>query len=151
MIDILLTSAVLVLLAVAIFPQNKPDDGTFFLKKEYTSWLMGLCAIVVVMVHFSEPYQNPLQDLIGSFAFVAVMFFFLISAFGMQYSVERKPDYLRHFWRKDWYRWSLPVSLSIFSDSPITHSRGDKPNGWNSCISTAMYWCFSNIACCSSW
>ncbi len=84
MIDILLTSAVLLLLAAAIFPQNKPDDGTFFLKKEYTSWLMGLCAIVVVMVHFSEPYQNPLQDLIGSFAFVAVMFFFLISAYGMQ-------------------------------------------------------------------
>ena len=125
MIDILLTSAVLLLLAAAIFPQNKPDDGTFFLKKEYTSWLMGLCAIVVIMVHFSEPYQNPLQDLIGSFAFVAVMFFFLISAYGMQYSVEHKPDYLKHFWRNRLVSLVTPcIIINIFRFAYYSLTRG---------------------------
>ncbi len=74
-------------------------DNAQFMSKNETDTLKGLCAMVVVMVHFPAGYQNTLQDAIGSFAYVAVTFFFLFSAYGMQWSLSNKPDYLKHFWR----------------------------------------------------
>lgn len=64
-----------------------------------THVLKGLCAIIVVLVHFPENFQNPLQDAAGSFAYVAVTFFFFVSAYGMEYSFDHRQDYLKHFWR----------------------------------------------------
>lgn len=49
-------------------------------------------------MHVPAEYRNPLQDAIGSFAYVCVTLFFLISAYGMMLSGERKDDYLKHFW-----------------------------------------------------
>ena len=68
-----------------------------FLSKEYTDVLKGLCCIVVVYVHVKN--GNPLQDAIGSFAYVCVTLFFLFSSYGMLLSVEKKKEYLAHFWR----------------------------------------------------
>ena len=100
MLDILLTSAIpLLLLFTALWGSKKDSSGTYFFSKEYTRTLKGLCAIVVMMVHIPEEFGNPLQDVIGSFAFVAVTCFFLISAYGMHYSLAHKSDYLSHFWR----------------------------------------------------
>ena len=61
--------------------------------------LKGLCCLIVIYVHVSAEHGNPLQDAIGSFAYVCVTLFFLVSAYGMMLSAERKKDYLRHFWR----------------------------------------------------
>lgn len=61
--------------------------------------LKGVCCLVVIYVHFHGAYTNALQDAIGSFGYIAVTLFFLISAYGMMLSVERKADYLHHFWR----------------------------------------------------
>lgn len=61
--------------------------------------MKGVCCIIVVMVHIPAGFQNPVQDAIGSFAFVGVTLFFMVSAYGMQLSAERKPAYLKHFWR----------------------------------------------------
>ena len=54
-----------------------PVDNPQFMNKSSSDTLKGLCAMVVVMVHFPEAYQNTLQDAIGSFGYVAVTFFFL--------------------------------------------------------------------------
>lgn len=80
------------------FISCKKEDGHFF-SKDYTTVLKGLCCIVVIYVHIQEPFGNSLQDMIGSFAYVCVTMFFLISAYGMLLSVEKKKDYLLHFWR----------------------------------------------------
>lgn len=61
--------------------------------------LKGVCCLVVIYVHFHGAYTNTLQDAIGSFGYIAVTLFFLISAYGMMLSSERKKDYLNHFWR----------------------------------------------------
>lgn len=97
--DYLLTliPVVFVLLA-GMSNTNKETDITLFSKK-YTDALKSICCIVVVMVHFPPLFQNPMQDFIGSFAYVCVTLFFMISSYGMELSVEKKPDYLRHFWR----------------------------------------------------
>lgn len=99
-LDILLTAIVLILLTfAALYKFKKTNDTTFFLSREYGNWIKGLCAIIVIMVHFSKDYQNPFQDAIGSFAFVAVTFFFFFSAYGMQFNVEKNKGYLNYFWR----------------------------------------------------
>lgn len=77
---------------------NKKDDNAFF-GKDYTTELKGLCCLIVIYVHVPVAYRNPIQDAIGSFAYICVTLFFLISAYGMMLSAERKEEYLRHFWR----------------------------------------------------
>lgn len=63
------------------------------------------------MVHVSAAHQNPLQDAIGSFGFVCVTLFFMVSAYGMQQSVERKANYLQHFWRNRLLALLIPCLL----------------------------------------
>lgn len=70
--------------------------------KQNTHFIKGLSALIVVMVHFPADKVNPLQDGIGSFAYIAVTFFFFVSAYGMQYSIEKYhralkyiPSYIR--------------------------------------------------------
>lgn len=68
---------------------SKIERGTFF-SKDYTSMLKGVCCLIVIYVHFHGAYTNTLQDAIGSFGYIAVTLFFLISAYGMMLSSERK-------------------------------------------------------------
>lgn len=86
-------------------------DNAQFMSKNTTDTLKALCAIVVVMVHFPTAYQNTLQDAVGSFAYVAVTFFFLFSAFGMQWSLSNRPNYLKHFWKRRLVALLLPPIL----------------------------------------
>ncbi len=100
MYDILLTALIpLLLLFVALWQGKKSKDDKFFFSKNYTNTLKGLCAVTVILVHVPSQYQNVLQDAIGSFAFIAVTLFFFISAYGMQFSAEKKQEYLKHFWK----------------------------------------------------
>lgn len=100
MTDILLTAVIPIVMAVILLWNNTRDrNNKFFFSKDYTSTLKGMCALVVIFVHVPEGYINPLQDAIGSFAFVAVTIFFMFSAYGMLYSMEHKAAYMQHFWR----------------------------------------------------
>ena len=76
----------------------KTDKKNFF-SKEYTTILKGLCCLIVIYVHIHEPFTNTLQDAIGSFAYVCVTLFFLVSAYGMIKSIEHKDSYMKSFWR----------------------------------------------------
>ena len=111
MYDILLTSLILLFLLFATLWQSRKGDERNFFSKDYTNVLKGGCAIVVLFVHVEPSYQNPLQDGVGSFAYVAVTLFFFISAYGMQLSVERKPGYLKHFWRNRLVSLLIPCLL----------------------------------------
>lgn len=119
MINILLTAFIIVALALAsLWKVSKDPSGNFFMSKDFTSTVKGICAIVVVFVHVPEAYQNPFQDAVGSFAYVAVTFFFLFSSFGMLYSFERNPDYLNHFWRNRLLSLLIPniiVNIGIYA------------------------------------
>ena len=111
MYDILLTLLILLFLLFATLWQSRESDEKNFFSKDYTNILKGVCAIVVLLVHVEPFYQNPLQGSVGSFAYVAVSLFFLISAYGMQLSVERKPGYLKHFWRNRLVSLLIPCFL----------------------------------------
>ena len=96
--SILLTLLLIAFIFIAVVWKAKPRvNGEGFFDKEYTNTLKGICSIVVIFVHIPEVYQNPLQDALGSFAYVCVTGFFMISAFGMQYSLNHNPKYLASF------------------------------------------------------
>ena len=97
--DIAITFFLLLAVAFLVFfKAKKVETDQSFFDKNYTTAIKGICAIVVIFVHFPPSMQNPLQDAVGSFAYIAVTFFFLVSAFGMHYSLLRTPEYLSNFW-----------------------------------------------------
>lgn len=119
MIQLALTALVPLFMAIVFLwkARKATEDNPQFMGKGFTDTLKGLCAIVVVMVHFRPEYQNQLQDAIGGFAYVAVTFFFMFSAYGMQWSLANKPGYLKHFWRGRLVGLLLPailINISFF-------------------------------------
>lgn len=62
-------------------------------------------------MHVRSPYNNTLQEAIGSFAYVCVTIFFLISAYGMMLSAEKNKEYLKHFWRNRLVALLIPCIL----------------------------------------
>ncbi len=100
MLDYLLTALIpFVLGFTALWGNKKNEECSNFMSKDYTCVLKACCCIIVIMVHIPIDVGNKLQDAIGSFAYVAVTFFFLFSAYGMNLSVNRKSNYLDDFWR----------------------------------------------------
>lgn len=89
--------------------KSSSSEECQFFSKNYTDVLKGICCIVVVYVHVKN--GNSLQDVIGSFAYVCVTLFFLFSSYGMLLSVERKTDYLKHFWRNRLSALLIPLLL----------------------------------------
>ena len=89
---------------------SKKAKGQFF-SKDYTNVLKGICCIIVIYVHFPDIYQNTLQDAIGSFAYIAVTLFFMVSSYGMMLSAERKKTYLDSFWRNRLVALLIPAFL----------------------------------------
>lgn len=98
--DIALTALVPCLLFVVLLWGNKPAGNLEeFFSKDYTTALKAAACVIVILVHVPSQHGNPMQDAIGSFAFTCVTIFFMVSAFGMQYSRDRKANYLTTFWR----------------------------------------------------
>ena len=100
MSDILITALIpLVLLVVMLWGNRPASRAEEFFSKNYTTALKAAACIIVILVHVPAAHQNPMQDAIGSFAFICVTIFFMVSAYGMQFSCERKASYLHTFWR----------------------------------------------------
>ncbi len=98
MLNVLLTFLIILILFLSVlWKSKKSEHGESFFDKEYTNTLKGLCSIIVIFVHIPVDKQNLLQDALGSFAYIGVTGFFLISAYGMQYGVEHKESYLKTF------------------------------------------------------
>ena len=108
------------------------DDNAFDLPT--THIIKGLCAIVVVMVHIPLFYSNPLQDAIGSFAYVAVTFFFFVSAYGMEYSYYRRPGYLRKFWINRLAALLIPMIMVNMAASAYCIADPDYGSAWYALI-----------------
>ncbi len=124
---------------------SKPQDNQFF-TKDYTTVLKGLCCLIVIYVHVKPPFDNALQDAIGSFGYVCVTIFFLISAYGMMLSAERKEDYLHNFWRNRLVSLLIPAflinvvsfCLDIVNKNTYTFSALYHLNGY---VAVLLQWC----------
>ncbi len=78
---------------------EKNDKNVGIIDKSQANIVRAICAIVVILIHIPSEHGNIVQDAIGSFAYVAVTIFFMLSAYGLKYSVENKEGYLKKFWK----------------------------------------------------
>ena len=101
-------------------------------------FLRGFWSIVVVLVHIPQTYQNKIQDIIGSFGYIGVTFFFLTSAFGLKNKICKKDNYLKMFWKKRLPKLLLPMLLVNIIDTFLIFLEGEtitlfsliKMNNW---------------------
>jgi len=91
---------VLAMAATTLWGVKYNPDKNSFMSVEDTTFLRGFWCIIVVLVHVPATYQNRIQDMIGSFAYIGVTFFFMTSAYGLKWSLEHKEGYMDHFWQR---------------------------------------------------
>lgn len=68
---------------------NKDGNESFFSLHD-TKIMRGFWCVVIMMVHVPIQFQNRIQDLIGSFAYIGVTFFFMTSGYGLLKSISSK-------------------------------------------------------------
>lgn len=78
--------------------QIMPDSKHFF-DLDNTKAMRGFWCIIVVLVHIPSAYQNKVVDIVGSFGYIGVTFFFMTSGYGLTLSTTKK-DIIPCFWRK---------------------------------------------------
>lgn len=107
MVGILLFLAGLLLAGAKFRP-----DGAHFFDRENSGAMRGFWCLIVVLVHVPAAYQNRLQDMLGSFAYVGVTFFFMTSAYGLRLAAEKRPESIRYFWRHRLPKLLVPCVLA---------------------------------------
>ncbi len=101
--------------------QIESDNQSFFNVKNAQA-MRGFWCIIVILVHIPALYQNRIQDMIGSFAYIGVTFFFMTSSYGLSLSLDRNPNSIRFFWCKrlprllviSWVVNAFEISVDIF-------------------------------------
>lgn len=109
--DILLTSIVIFILVFIVVSNAKIVDKPQFISSDMNQVLRGVSCIIVIIVHIPSKYGNPLQNLVGSFAYIGVTIFFFLSAYGCRYNIENKKNYLKSFWKKRLISLFFPVII----------------------------------------
>ena len=77
---LLMGAFLIVFLCVTIFGAKYDKNKTKFFSYDDTKILRGFWCIIIVLVHVPADFQNKIQDMLGSFAYIGVTFFFMASA-----------------------------------------------------------------------
>ncbi len=101
MLDHAIMLIILLFLAFDILYRAKfvPVNEHFF-DKHNAQAMRGFWCMIIILVHVPTMYQNRIQGMIGSFAYIGVTFFFMTSAYGLTLSQDRNPEGIKRFWRK---------------------------------------------------
>lgn len=92
--------------------QSKANKGYIsFFNLTNTTAMRGFWCIIVILVHIPAVYQNRIQDLMGSFAYIGVTFFFMTSAYGLKVGAKKNPDSTKVFWRRRLPKLLIPMFL----------------------------------------
>ena len=113
MLTNLIMAGILLFLAGLLLAGAKfRPDGAHFFDRENSGAMRGFWCLIVVLVHVPAGYQNRLQDMLGSFAYVGVTFFFMTSAYGLRLAAEKRPESIRYFWRHRLPKLLVPCVLA---------------------------------------
>lgn len=77
---------------ILIYKAKLTKDTSHFFNLTNTTAMRGFWCIIVILVHIPAVYQNRIQDLMGSFAYIGVTFFFMTSAYGLKVGAKKNPD-----------------------------------------------------------
>lgn len=112
MTNLIMTFIVLFLAATLLINAKRKSESSHFFNFQNSNTLRGFWSLVVVLVHIPLAYQNRIQDIIGSFAYIGVTFFFMTSAYGLRISVEKSPASIKFFWRRRLPKLLIPCLLA---------------------------------------
>lgn len=94
MFVIVLILAFVILYKIRISPFNE-----HFFDIDNSKAMRGFWCLIVILVHVPLQYGNVIQDMIGSFAYIGVSFFFLTSGYGLTLSQDKDYNRIKTFWR----------------------------------------------------
>lgn len=106
MITYALMGLIVIFLAFTLLFKAKVNSGDgddtpdHFFDKTNSNAMRGFWCLIVILVHIPAAYQNTIQDMLGSFAYIGVTFFFMTSAFGLKIGETKNPGSIRKYWRK---------------------------------------------------
>ena len=108
---IIMTLFMVLFAIITIYGFKKKEKNDLVFDKKDTLFLKGFWAIIIILVHIPSNQQNITQDLVGSFAYIGVTFFFLASAYGLKYNCDNKKDYLSNFFSKRIVKIIIPMFI----------------------------------------
>lgn len=94
-----------------LYKAEYTPDAIHLFDKQNSNAMRGFWCLIVILVHIPVAYQNRIQDMLGSFAYIGVTFFFMTSAYGLRLGIEKAPNSIRHFWRKRLPKLLIPMFL----------------------------------------
>lgn len=98
--NIIIMFAIVFLLAFVILYKIKVSPtNTHFFNLYNSKAMRGFWCLIVILVHVPQYYGNNIQDMIGSFAYIGVSFFFLTSGYGLTISQDKDYNKIKYFWR----------------------------------------------------
>ncbi len=95
-----------------VFRAGYSRENAGFFDGANTSAMRGFWCLIIVLVHVPVGRRNPMQDMLGSFAYVGVTFFFLTSAYGLKRGFDRDAASVRRFWRHRLPKLLVPCLLA---------------------------------------
>lgn len=114
--DLALTIIPLVLLMFFFVCGMKgKNKNETFLSYSYTNAIKAFACVIIIYVHIPAEHTNFIQDMIGSFAYVGVFAFFMISAYGCRYKISDDPSYIQGFLKKRIVSLFVPAIIINFS------------------------------------
>lgn len=130
MVTNLIMFCILIFLGLTLLmgAQISDTDGHFF-NKENSNALRGFWCLIVILVHVPVAYQNRIQDMIGSFAYIGVTFFFMTSAYGLRLSIDKSSN--KYFWRIRLPKLLIPCLVVNILGIAISFIRGDEISIWS--------------------
>ena len=101
LLDIVIMAGIVgfLIFLLAFRAKYNPEGNAGFFDVQNTAAMRGFWCLIVVLVHIPSQYQNKIQDMIGSFAYIGVTFFFMTSAYGLSLAQMKKPESIKKFWR----------------------------------------------------
>lgn len=113
-------------------------DGKHFFDINNSNALRGFWCLIVVLVHIPVAHQNRIQDMIGSFAYVGVTFFFMTSAYGLKLQMRKNPNRIKMFWKRRLPKLLIPcfvvnllnIVVNEITNREITAINLFKINNW---------------------
>lgn len=101
MIDLIIMCGILLFLVFILVFGAKyfPAGNDSFFDQNNSKAMRGFWCLIVLLVHVPQAYQNPVQDMIGSFGYIGVTFFFMTSAYGLSVGIHNNPNSVNNFWR----------------------------------------------------
>ena len=104
----LLIVAFLGFLILYIDFKGKQSD---FFDLENSACMRGFWSIIVMLVHVPTQFQNQIQDMLGSFAYIGVTFFFMTSSYGLMQWIQK------NFRNKRWFLEKTPPKVTCSNAS----------------------------------